>query len=135
MSEEIMKWIPWAILFVLFTSLLVLIHKKFKKHNVMEEIVNKYRENMDEKMMVEAAFVTRYGAIENSSILYKLDRLVLTSGIKSILPWLNGEYLLVGMILAAIAGVFEGVIIFHNIFVALFLAAAQVVLHYRKFRS
>ena len=104
MSEDIMKWIPWAILFVLFASLLVLIHKKFKKHNVMEEIANKYRENMDEKMMVEAAFVTRYGAIENSSILYKLDRLVLTSGIKSILPWLNGEYLLVGMILAAIAG-------------------------------
>ena len=60
MSEEIMKWIPWAILFVLFTSLLVLIHKKFKKHNVMEEIANKYRENMDEKKMVEAAFVTRY---------------------------------------------------------------------------
>ena len=130
MSEDIMKWIPWAILFVLFTSLLVLIHKKFKKHNVMEEIANKYRKNMDEKMMVEAAFVTRYGAIENSSILYKLDRLVLTSGIKSILPWLNGEYLLVGMILAAIAGVFEGVIIFHNIFVVLFLAAAQVVLIY-----
>ena len=68
MSEEIMKWIPWAILFVLFTSLLVLIHKKFKKHNVMEEIANKYRENMDEKMMAEAAFVTNPSALLISEI-------------------------------------------------------------------
>ena len=59
-------------MFILFVALLVLVHKRFKKMNVMETIANKYRENMDEKMMAEAAFVTRYGAIENSSILYSL---------------------------------------------------------------
>lgn len=130
MWEVILKWMPWAVLFLLLTALLVLIHKKFKRHNVFGTIANKYRENMDEKMMAEAAFVNRFGAIENSSLLYKFDRLVLTSGIKAILPWLNGEYLLMGMVLAAIAGLFEGVVLFQNVFVALFLAAAQVVAVY-----
>ena len=130
MWEVILKWLPWAIMFVLFTALLVLVHKKFKKNNVLETIANRYRENMDEKMMAEAAFVSRFGAIENSSLMYKLDRLVLTSGIRTFFPWLNGEYLLFGMILAAIAGVFEGVLLFRNVFVALFLAAAQLVALY-----
>ena len=130
MWEVILKWLPWAIMFVLFTALLVLVHKKFKKNNVLETIANRYRENMDEKMMAEAAFVSRFGAIENSSLMYKFDRLVLTSGIRTFFPWLNGEYLLFGMILAAMAGVFEGVLLFRNVFVALFLAAAQLVALY-----
>lgn len=130
MWEVILKWMPWAVLFLLLTALLVLIHKKFKENNVFGTIAHKYKENMDEKMMAEAAFVNRFGAIENSSLLYKFDRLVLTSGIKTILPWLNGEYLLVGMVLAAIAGLFEGVVFFQNVFVALFLSAAQVVAVY-----
>ena len=130
MWEVILKWLPWALMFVLFTALLVLVHKKFKKNNVLETIANRYRENMDEKMMAEAAFVSRFGAIENNSLMYKFDRLVLTSGIRTFFPWLNGEYLLFGMILAAIAGVFEGVLLFRNVFVALFLAAAQLVALY-----
>lgn len=130
MWEVILKWLPWAVLFILFTALLVLVHKKFKKNNVLETVANRYRESMDEKMMAEVAFVSRFGAMENSSLLYKLDRLVLTSGIRTLLPWLNGEYLLFLMILAAVAGMFEGVLIFQNFFVALFLAAAQVVAVY-----
>ncbi|MBQ9141260.1 MAG: hypothetical protein IJX63_05630 [Lachnospiraceae bacterium] len=130
MWEVVLKWLPWAVLFILFTALLVLVHKKFKKNNVLETVANRYRESMDEKMMAEAAFVSRFGAMENSSLLYKLDRLVLTSGIRTLLPWLNGEYLLFLMILAAVAGMFEGVLIFQNFFVALFLAAAQVVAVY-----
>jgi len=130
MWEVIVKWIPWAIMFLLFVALFVLLHRKFKKHNVLETIKNTYRESMDEKMMAEAAFVSRFGAIENSSLLYKFDRLVLTSGIKNIMPWLNGEYLLMGLVLAAMAGMFEGVLLFQNVFVALFLAAAQVVAVY-----
>ena len=51
MWEVILKWLPWAIMFVLFTALLVLVHKKFKKNNVLETIANRYRENMDEKMI------------------------------------------------------------------------------------
>ena len=130
MWEVILKWLPWAVMFLLFTALFVLVHKKFKKNNVLETVANRYRENMDEKMMAEAAFVSRFGAMENSSLLFKLDRLVLTSGIRTLLPWLNGEYLILIMVLAAVAGVFEGILIFQNFFVALFLAAAQVVAVY-----
>ena len=52
MWEVILKWLPWAIMFILFVALLVLVHKRFKKMNVMETIANKYRENMDEKMLL-----------------------------------------------------------------------------------
>ena len=64
MWEVILKWLPWAIMFILLTSLFVLIHKKFKQSNVLETIASTYRENMDEKMMAEAAFVSKFGAIE-----------------------------------------------------------------------
>ncbi len=130
MWEVVLKWLPWVVMFILFTALLVLVHKKFKKSNVLETVANRYKESMDEKKMAEAAFVNRFGAMENSSLLYKLDRLVLTSGIRTIMPWLNGEYLLFLMIIAAVLGVFEGIIMFQNFFVALFLAAAQVVAVY-----
>lgn len=130
MWEVVLKWLPWVVMFILFTALLVLVHKKFKKSNVLETVANRYKESMDEKKMAEAAFVNRFGAMENSSLLYKLDRLVLTSGIRTIMPWLNGEYLLFLMIIAAVLGVFEGIIMFQNFFIALFLAAAQVVAVY-----
>lgn len=130
MWEVIAKWLPWVMLFVLFTALLALLHKKFKENNVWANIADKYRENMDGKMKAEEAFVSRFGSIENSSLLYRFDRLVLTSGIRNVLPWLNGEYLLISMMLAAVVGVFAGVLIFHNVFVALFLAAALIVAVY-----
>ena len=106
------------------------IHKRFKERNVWGNIVKRYRENTDEKILTEAAFVTRFGTIENNSILYKLDRLVLTSGLKTYFPWLSGEIFLLAMIVLSIAGFFEGIIIFGNFFVALFLSALQAVILY-----
>ena len=64
---------------------------------------------IEKKILSEAEFVTRFGAIENNSLLYKLDRLVLTSGVKNMFPWMSGETFLVGMVLAAIAGFAEGI--------------------------
>ena len=53
MWEVIAKWLPWVMLFVLFTALLALLHKKFKENNVWANIADKYRENMDGKMKAE----------------------------------------------------------------------------------
>ena len=130
MKTIVSSYWPWAVVFVLAFLMFLVIHKRFKERNVWGNIVKRYRENTDEKILTEAAFVTRFGTIENNSILYKLDRLVLTSGLKTYFPWLSGEIFLLAMIVLSIAGFFEGIIIFGNFFVALFLSALQAVILY-----
>ena len=126
MKTIVSNYWPWAVVFVLAFLMFFVIHKRFKERNVWGNIVKRYRENTDEKILTEAAFVTRFGTIENNSILYKLDRLVLTSGLKTYFPWLSGEIFLLAMIVLSIAGFFEGIIIFGNFFVALFLSGRYV---------
>ena len=87
------KLILWGLLFLLMFLLIYLIHKRFKEKNVWNNLVKKYKDNTYQKILSEAKFVNKFGAIENKSLLYKLDRLVLTSGVKSVLPWMNGELL------------------------------------------
>ena len=130
MKTIVSSYWPWAVVFILVFLMFFIIHKRFKERNVWGNIVKRYRENTDEKLSTEAAFVTRFGTIENNSILYRLDRLVLTSGLKTYFPWLSGEIFLLAMIVLSIAGFFEGILIFGNFFVALFLSALQAVILY-----
>lgn len=130
MRELMIEYLPVGMLFMLFLAIFLILHKKFKEKNVLASIVKKHKENTDLKIFSEAEFVTRFGAIENKSLLYKMDRLILTSGIKNKLPWINGEVFLIGMVGLAIAGFFEGMIFFSNFFVAIFLATAQAVAIY-----
>ena len=135
MTLQMNSILPWAVMFLLIFTFSAIVHKRFKKRNVWDNIVKRYRENTDKKLLNEAEFVTRFGSIENNSILYKLDRLVLTSGIKNYLPWVTGEVMLLGMVIAAMAGFFEGAILFQNVFVAIFLTAAQAVAVYVFFKA
>lgn len=135
MTLQMNSILPWAVMFLLIFTFSAIVHKRFKERNVWDNIVKRYRENTDKKLLNEAEFVTRFGSIENNSILYKLDRLVLTSGIKNYLTWVTGEVMLLGMVMAAMAGFFEGAILFQNIFVAIFLTAAQAVAVYVFFKA
>ena len=135
MTLQMNSILPWAVMFLLIFTFSAIVHKRFKERNVWDNIVKRYRENTDKKLLNEAEFVTRFGSIENNSILYKLDRLVLTSGIKNYLPWVTGEVMLLGMVMAAMAGIFEGAILFQNVFVAIFLTAAQAVAVYVFFKA
>ena len=135
MTLQMNSILPWAVMFLLIFAFSAIVHKRFKGRNVWDNIVKRYRENTDKKLLNEAEFVTRFGSIENNSILYKLDRLVLTSGIKNYLPWVTGEVMLLGMVMAAMAGFFEGAILFQNVFVAIFLTAAQEVAVYVFFKA
>lgn len=135
MEMSFEKILPWGILFVLTFVFVLLLHKRFKEKSVWGRIVKRYKDNTENKILSEAEFVTRFGAIENNSLLYKMDRLVLTSGLKSRLPWLSGEYLFIGMLLAGIAGFIEGMTFFGNGFVAIFLMVAQAVFLYVFFKA
>ena len=135
MTLQMNSILPWAVMFLLIFTFSAIVHKRFKERNIWDNIVKRYRVNTDKKLLNEAEFVTRFGSTENNSILYKLDRLVLTSGIKNYLPWVTGEVMLLGMVMAAMAGFFEGAIPFQNVFVAIFLTAAQAVAVYVFFKA
>lgn len=134
-QTEMIKLIPWIALFLLVFAFAAILHKRFKERSVWGNLIKRYKDNTEHKLLSEAEFVTRFGAIENNSLLYKMDRLVLTSGAKNIFPWMSGETLLNGMMLAAVAGFFEGNIIAGNVLVAIFLMVAQAVVVYVFFKA
>lgn len=122
--EVVVKMIPWALIFLFAFLFMFIVHKRFVENNVWGKLVKKYKDNVDAKVLSEAEFVTRFGAIENNSLLYKLDRMMLVSGIKNRFKFANGETFLGALILAVIAGFFEGTILFQNGLVGIFLACA-----------
>ena len=125
--EVVVKTIPWVLIFIFAFCFMYILHKRFIENNVWGKLVKKYKDNVDAKVLSEAEFVTRFGAIENNSLLYKLDRLMLVSGIKNRFKFVNGEVFLGAIIAVAIAGFFEGTIVFQNGLVGVFLACAQAV--------
>lgn len=128
--EVVVKAIPWVLIFIFAFCFMYILHKRFTENNVWGKLVKKYKDNVDAKVLSEAEFVTRFGAIENNSLLYKLDRLMLVSGIKNRFKFVNGEVFLGSIIVAAVAGFFEGTVIFQNGLVGIFLACAQAVVLY-----
>lgn len=129
----ISKVLPWMILAALIFILFYLFHKKFRENNVWHTVVIKYKGNLEKKISQEAAFISRYGSIENKTLFYKLDRLILTSGMRKYLPKLSGEKLFFMMIGLGIAGFMEGIWIFQNVYIAMFLCAAQMIALYVVF--
>ena len=134
-QTEMIKLIPWIALFLLVFAFAAILHKRFKERSVWGNLIKRYKDNTEHKLLSEAEFVTRFGAIENNSLIYKMDRLVLTSGAKNIFPWMSGETLLIGMMLAAVAGFLEGNLIAGNVLVAIFLMVAQAVAVYVFFKA
>ena len=128
--QEVIRIIPWGILVILFFVLFYLLHKKFRENNVWKNVTAKYREEMDKKLEHEALFVSQYGNIENKSIFYKLDRLILTSGLRKYMPWINGEKYSFILIISVLCGVAAGIGITGNIYIALFIGAAIFVVIY-----
>lgn len=128
--EAVVKYLPWALIFIFAFLLMYFVHKRFVENNVWGKVVKKYKDNMDAKVLSEAEFVTRFGTIENNSLLYKLDRLMLLSGIKNRFRFINGEVFLGAIILSSVVGFFEGTILFGNGLVGIFLAVAQAVVLY-----
>ncbi|HOO79813.1 MAG TPA: hypothetical protein PLQ04_05440, partial [Lachnospiraceae bacterium] len=128
--EAVVKYLPWALIFIFAFLFMYFVHKRFTENNVWGKVVKKYKDNVDAKVLSEAEFVMRFGSIENNSLLYKLDRLMLLSGIKNRFRFINGEVFLGAIILASVAGFFEGLIVFNNGLVGIFLATTQAVVLY-----
>ena len=120
----------WIVLGILLFALFFLARDRIKRKNVWETLTKKYKDSMNEKLGMESEFVARYGSIENKSLFYRLDRLILTSGIRRYLPWLSAEAYLFILMIVTMAGFIEGMLITGNGFIALFLAGVQFVALY-----
>lgn len=122
--QQVINILPWGILIILFAILFYLIHKKFKENNVWSNVTHKYKDSLEEKLSMEAMFVSKYGSIENKSLFYKLDRMILTSGLKKHFPKLNGEIYFFILLMGSLSGIAIGVVLVKNPFVALFVGLA-----------
>lgn len=125
--QKAISLLPWGILVILFAVLFYLIHTKFKENNVWEIVVGKYKDGLDKKLSKEVVFVSKYGNIENKSLFYKLDRMVLTSGLRKYFSKLNGEVYFLILVLGSVLGITVGIVFVQNLFVALFIGAAVFV--------
>ena len=122
--QQVISVLPWGILIILFAILFYLIHKKFKENNVWSNVTHKYKDSVEEKLSMEAMFVSKYGSIENKSLFFKLDRMILTSGLKKYFPKLNGEIYFFILLMVSLSGTVIGVVLVKNLFVALFIGLA-----------
>ena len=64
-------YIAYIFLFLSAFLLFFEIHKKFEENKVITRVINKYKDDLDKRIDMEAAFVSEYGSIENKSIFYK----------------------------------------------------------------
>lgn len=123
-------YIAYIFLFLSAFLLFFEIHKKFEENKVITRVINKYKDDLDKRIDMEAAFVSEYGSIENKSIFYKLDRMILTSGIKQYMPRLSGEKFLLTLILASALGLGIATSVTKNLFVGIFVGMLVAVSMY-----
>lgn len=128
--DKFLNIFPWIVLGILFFALFYVAHKRFKLQSVWETVSSRYKDKKEQRLLEEAQFIAAYGAMENSSFFYKLDRMILTSGLKRIFPFLSGEVFLIVELVVFMAGILEGILIGKNVFLAVFLGCMQAVFIY-----
>ena len=120
----------WIVLVAALYGMFYFVHKRFQLNSVWENVSRNYKQLMEKKLSKENLFVSKYGGIENKSVFYKLDRLVLTSGLKKYMPWINGEKYFFILLIGSLTSVVIGLITSGNLYIALFIGAAVFVAMY-----
>lgn len=128
--DKFLYFLPWIALGILLFFLFIEVHKRFKFHAVWETVARKYQEEKEARILSEAAFIRKYGAIENTSFFYKIDRLLITSGLRRIFPFLSGEVFIGIELLAFTFGILVGIVLAGNLFLAVFLGCVFLVAVY-----
>lgn len=123
-------WLPWVALSIFLFLHFIYIHKKFKENAVWSTVMRHYQNSLESRLDDEAIFVSQFGNIENNSLFYKIDRLILTSGIEKYLPWFTGEVFLVIEIILGVSGFIIGIATIRNFYWALFIGISLIVFLY-----
>ena len=120
--------IAWIVIVINAFTLSLIIHMDFDKRNVFKEIYKRYKGNRDRKVREENQFVSKYGVIENRSLLYKIDRLITMSGIKGIFPRMSGEVFTIICLVSFLLTLVITANLSQNILLSLFIASLIVTL-------
>ena len=118
--------ILWIVIAVSLYTALYLIHKRALEKSVFRQLYQHYKGEKERRIAQEAGFIAKYGEIENNSLLYRADRMILQSGLKKYLPKLSGELYLCILTLTFPATAYVLYGITGNVFLSLFLGAAAV---------
>ena len=120
----------WVIVTVLVYAACYLGHQIYLRQNVASSLTNARNKAFGKALDADQKFQEMFGAIEKKSLIYKFDRLVIMSGIKNKLPFVSTEGYFIAMIVGAALGFMLGLMFSGNIFLALFLGIATVVILY-----
>ena len=116
----------WMLIAISIFMICFIIHKEICKRSIFQEIFSKYKRNHERKVQEESWFVSKYGVIENRSLLYKVDRLVTMSGLKQTFNHLSGGTFL-GILFVSLVGMVTGAVYFSkNMFLGIFMALTLV---------
>ena len=74
--------ILWIVIAVSLYTALYLIHKRALEKSVFRQLYEYYKGEKERRIAQEAGFIAKYGEIENTSLLYRADRMILQSGLK-----------------------------------------------------
>ena len=116
----------WIVIAISIFIVSLIIHKEFLKRSIFQEIYGKYKGNLEKKVKEENWFVSKYGVIENRSLLYKIDRLITMSGLKKTFPHLSGEVFIGILFISLITTAILVSNLAGNVFLGLFIALAVV---------
>lgn len=113
----------------LFVAIALLVYSlKDRVKNKAIGIRNNYKNKINAKVEKDAQFQRVYGDLENKSLMYKIDRLLLTSSLKRRFPKISAGVFLLILVVSALIGFIASIVIAKNIFISLFVAAALVVI-------
>lgn len=113
----------------LFVAIALLVYSlKDRVKNKAKSVRNNYKNKINAKVEKDAQFQRVYGDLENKSLMYKIDRLLLTSGLKRRFPKISAGVFLFILVVSALIGFIASIVIAKNIFISLFVAAALVVI-------
>lgn len=118
--------ILWIVIAVSLYTALYLIHKRALEKSVFRQLYQHYKGEKERRIAQEAGFIAKYGEIENNSLLYRADRMILQSGLKKYLPKLSGELYLCILALTFPGTAYVAYGITGNVFLSLFLGVAAV---------
>ena len=115
----------WIGLFVAVFVMFILLHQIYIRQNVVNTIISSRKKALKDIKTKDQLFADEFGAIEHKTFIYKLDRLILTSGMKKRLKFMNAETYFIMVVLGAIIGFMAG-LVFGGVFLAIFIAAAVI---------
>ena len=118
--------ILWIVIAVSLYVALYLIHKRALEKSVFRQLYEYYKGEKERRIAQEAGFIAKYGEIENNSLLYRADRMILQSGLKKYFPKLSGELYLCILTLTFPVTAYVAYGITGNVFLSLFLGVAAV---------